>query len=190
MKIQVVGMDPSMNHWGMCKGYLDLSDGTLDIVAFKLIEPEIVKTKTVRKNSLDTDRATELFKSLKDFITGSILIFTETPVGSQSSRSQTSYGMCVGLTGALRACGYTIIQIDASSSKLALTGNKTASKKEMIESAVSIYPTAPWLRQGKRVLSKCEHLADAIGSIHAGVLTPEFNNYLAAYKSLGNDHAN
>ena len=183
-------MDPSMNHWGMCKGYLDLADGTLDVVSFKLIEPEVTTAKVVRKNSKDIDRSTYLYKEVREYIQGSDLLFAEVPVGSQSSRAQTGYGICVAILGSLIANTYSIIQVDPSSNKIALVGKKTASKSEMIKAAIDFYPNAPWLRSGTRIINKNEHLADAIGAIHAGVQTPEFNNYLAVYKSLGKNHAN
>lgn len=100
-------------------------------------------------------------------------------VGSQSANGMKSYGVCVGILGAFRAMGIQLIEVTPNENKIALTNNKTASKDAMIKAAHSIYPEANWLKDGKgRMLNKNEHLADAIGAIHAGVNTPAFQTIM------------
>lgn len=87
-----------------------------------------------------------------------------------------SYGVCIGILG-----GITIptIQVTPTEVKLVATGSKTASKQDMIDWAVKQYPNAKWLTKTQKgitsLVSKNEHLADALATIHAGVLTDEFN---------------
>ncbi len=52
MKIPVVGMDPSMTHWGIAKSWLDLTTGYLDTPDLQVIEPLKTTHKQVRVNSV------------------------------------------------------------------------------------------------------------------------------------------
>ena len=55
-----------------------------------------------------------------------------------------------------------------------ITGTPGATKDQMIEWAVNLYPSLPWIRMKRkapepgRILGKNEHIADAIGVLHAG----------------------
>jgi len=50
--ITIVGLDPSLSNFGMCKGTLDLSSGNFKLTELRLqsSKPDN-KNKTVRKNS-------------------------------------------------------------------------------------------------------------------------------------------
>ncbi|MCD1628462.1 hypothetical protein [Marinobacter shengliensis] len=181
--IPVLGMDPSLNNWGLAKGYFDTQTNKLSIIELGLINPEFSSGKTVRQNSKDLERARQLaFKAAlaaKDVQA----VFVEVPVGSQSARAMASYGICVGVLGALRAQNIPFFEVTPTEVKLATIGRKTASKAEIIERAVDAYPEANWptiTRNGETsvVASKAEHMADAIGAIEAGIHTEQFRAVL------------
>lgn len=195
MKIQVCGFDPSLTHWGIAKATLDLETGLLDTPFLHVIEPEEIKGKQVRVNSNDLYKAEQLAKTALKYARESKVVFVEVPVGSQSARSMVSYALCIGILGTIRAEGIPLIEVSPTENKLAFTGNKTATKIQMISQAVSLYPEANWprhARDGKAgktswktgdLKNVAEHMADAIAAIHAGCNTPAFSAILQILKA-------
>ena len=182
-KLPVVGFDPSLNNWGVAKGYYDLTRGSIQIESVQVIQPEFSTGKQVRQNSKDLERATALFQGAVEACQNARAVFVEVPVGSQSARAMASYGICAGVLGALRAQGVPFFEITPNEVKLATVGKKTASKQQIIERAVGLYPTANWPMKTKNgeqvpVASKAEHMADAIGAIEAGIQLPAFKQLL------------
>lgn len=181
--IRVAGCDPSLNNTGLVKGDLDTETGIFTLVDLLLIETSKAEGKSVRVNSSDLQRAQQLAVGISSFIKDCVLVFVEVPSGSQSARGAAAYGICIGLLGSLNT---PLIQVTPTEVKLSLTNKKTASKKDMIDAAYSIYPDAPWLyrkSKGTQVLvDKNEHLADSIGAVHAGVNTDQFKQLVAILK--------
>ncbi|EGR3221695.1 hypothetical protein DC904_13435 [Vibrio parahaemolyticus] len=164
----------------MVKGFIDIDDDDFPFTIEQMVLQESKgadkKTaKVVRKNSDDIRRAKSLHKALHEMLKDVNMVFVEVPVGSQSARSMASYGICVGIIASINK---PMIQVTPTEVKLAAVGCKTASKQDMIDWATQAYPDASWLtvkRNGKSVLTaKNEHLADAIGAVHAGILTDQF----------------
>ena len=183
MKIQVLGMDPSLRNWGLASGVLDLDTGRLDGLQLHTVQPKEESSKQVRKNSKDIEIARLLASDVEPLVRSAKAIFVEVPVGSQSARAMASYGICVGILGTLQSQGNQLIEVTPTEVKLALTGLKTATKDQMIAAAMNAYGGASWpLFKGKPP-SKCEHLADAIGGLHAGVRTPVFQNLMQVLKA-------
>lgn len=182
MIIKVAGFDPSLTHWGIAEAELDLNGGYLSTPKLTIVEPTELKGKQVRNNSNDLHRSEQLSRFAIESAKNAQAVFVEVPVGSQSARAMASYGICVGVLGSIRAMDIPIIEVTATETKLALTGLKNASKKQMIEAALKLYPDAnwPWYnRKGETLMAdKAEHVADAVGTIHAGVLTPTFQNLM------------
>jgi Holliday junction resolvasome RuvABC endonuclease subunit len=189
MKIPVLGMDPSLTHWGLATSMLDLSTGTLDPPKLLLVIPEKLTHKQVRQNSTDLYVAEQLANIVVAEAIKAKAIFVEVPVGSQSARAMASYGVCVGILGVLRSQGLSLVEVTAGETKKALTGNKNATKQQMIDKAVELYPSANWTafypgqRKGQ-IPANAEHVADAIGTIHAGVKTPTFQNLMRLFKGV------
>lgn len=186
--IPVVGFDPSLRNWGMSKGSLDLESGELSIHTIGLTKPEIITDKQTRKNSADIDRAYQLTRGAWEFCNDAKAIFVEVPVGSQSARSMASYGICVGILGALRFGDLPLYELTPNDIKLNSVGNKTASKSDMIRWAMDLYPNLEWPLKVKNgvtsvVESKAEHMADSIAAIHAGIELPHFKQMLALLKA-------
>lgn len=190
-KIRVCGFDPSMRNWGMAVADLDLRSGLLDVPTLSIIQPRDEKSKQVRKNSKDLALAKQLFEGAYDTAKSCKVVFVEVPVGSQSARAMASYGVCVGVLGSLAGLGITIIEVSPEENKKALTGIKHASKEAMISAAMAEYPTANWPRQERNgatfkkgdLKAEAEHVADAIGAIHAGCATPTFQTLLKLLRS-------
>lgn len=173
--IKVVGLDPSFRNFGMAKGELNLTDGTFSLTEIALSETApSAKKKVVRQNSVDLKDARIQHDALMAFVADAQLVFVEIPVGSQSANGMKSYGICVGILSALKK---PLIQVTPTEVKM-VTGNKTASKAQMIKWATETYPEANWLtktQKGKTsFIDKNEHIADSIAAIHAGCLTDEF----------------
>lgn len=185
MRIRVVGMDPSLQSWGIAKALLDVDTLKYEITELKLVETTNEAGKVVRKNSDDIRRARMLYSGMLDACREARLAFVEVPVGSQSARAMASYGMCCGV---LASCPIPIIEVKPDEVKLAGAGFKTASKEEMIHWATSKFPTAPWLtvkRKGVlQMVSKNEHLADAIAAIEAGIVTNQFRQAVSMMRGI------
>lgn len=184
MKVLVVGFDPSMTNWGIAKGNLDLTTGFLNDLHLTLIEPEKLTGKQVRQNSTDLYVAKQLAETALKAVQGAKFVFVEIPVGSQSARAMASYGMCVGILGVFQAQGIPLIEVTATEVKQAISGKRIATKREMIDAAAALYPDADFPRHKGKIIDKAEHLADAIGAIHAGVQTQMFMNAIRLLNSI------
>lgn len=184
MRINVVGFDPSLRNWGIATGTYDTVTKEIQIYHLGLVQPAIPTGKQVRQNSKDLESAAQLAKGALEVIQDAHAIFVEVPVGSQSSRAMASYGICVGVLGALRSQGTSFYEVTPSEVKLATVGKKTASKAEMIAWATQAFPSAPWpvyQQHGKQLISeaKAEHMADAIAAIKAGVQLTQFQQLIS-----------
>lgn len=182
--IRVVGFDPSLRNWGISTGIL--FPGVvprLHIEAVDVINPELPTGKQVRQNSLDLESAKQLCAAAMSAAKGAQAIFVEVPVGSQSARAMASYGICVGVLGALRATGIPFFEVTPTEVKMASAGKKTATKTDMILWATKKHPEANWptYKQNGEVLiseAKAEHMADATAAIYAGLACNSFQQML------------
>lgn len=180
-RIAVLGMDPSLRNWGLAEAILDLDAESLTTPTISTIHTKEVKGKQVRQNSKDLETAEQLAKGAIEAAQRAKVVFVEVPVGSQSARAMASYGVCVGVLGAIRALGIPVIEVSPLEVKTHFTGIKTATKDQMISQAVKLYPDAAWPRFKGQVVDRAEHMADAIAAIHAGVNTPMFQQLLRLY---------
>ena len=193
MKLVLVGCDPSLRNWGLAKGIYDTETSTLKVTYLDLVNPVLPEGKQVRQNSKDISAAFQLYVDVRNFCEGAAAVFVEVPVGSQSARAMASYGICVGVLGALRGQGIPFYEMTPTEVKLAGFGKTTATKQQMITWAMNAHPEANWPvynRLGKLQVSeaKAEHMADAIGAIHAGLVSNTFQQYLTLIKR--NQNAN
>lgn len=99
-----------------------------------------------------------------------------------------SYGICVGVLGALRTSGVPFFEVTPTEVKLVSVGKKTATKAEMIGWASTLHPEANWPNyksNGKTLISeaKAEHMADAIATIYAGIACNSFQQMLPFMKA-------
>lgn len=178
-----VGLDPSLRNWGVAVGSFNLETKELKISDLSVTCPELSKGKQVRQNSKDLESAFQLYKGAITAAEGAHAVFVEVPVGSQSARAMASYGICVGVLGALRANGIPFFEVTPNEVKLAGPGDKAASKKIMIEWAMAKHPEANWptyTQNGRTLVSeaKAEHQADAVAAIYAGIHCNAFQQML------------
>jgi hypothetical protein len=183
MKIPVLGMDPSLRHWGLSEAVLDLSEGILSTPVGSIIEPTDLTGKNIRVNTNDQWLAEQLAIPVLEACRRAKCIFVEVPVGSQSARAMASYGVCVGILGAVRALGIPYIQVSPTENKRVFAGKPAATKKEMISALIETYPNMILPKGQKKgsIGDKAEHIADATASIHSGVLTSEFQTLLRIF---------
>lgn len=190
MKLPIVGLDPSMSNFGLAKGTYDLATGEVEINELILTHTERGNSKQVRQNSDDLRRATEIVRASKDHIQNAAVVFAELPVGSQSSRGQTNYGVCLGI---LASIDKPLIQITPNQIKKFVGNKLTTSKQEVIDWATEKHPEAPWLKRkfkGEMVLtSSNEHLADAVAAIHVGLQEDQFRQLVDSLRMLRNIQA-
>lgn len=179
MKLTIAGIDPALANFGLAKGEYDLDTGEFTPSAIKLISTSKQTGKTVRQNSDDIRRASELCGGMHEWITDCHIVFAEIPTGSQSARGAFSNGTCLGILSSIgESTGYNgrLIQVLPSEVKLAAVGSKHAAKNEMIEWATDNYPDLDWFMYRGKPQNKNEHMADALAAIHAGLKTDEFIN--------------
>lgn len=178
-------MDPSMSNWGIAQGYYNTktSEIFIDRLAVIQTKPDS-KNKQVRKNSKDLERLAGLVKEVTPYITKEGLTFCEVPHGSQSSSGAVSYGVCLTLLGAMKHSGVSIIEVSAKELLEATIGaakrTKLQKKKDTMAYMWEKYPKAPWPIKSNGSLNEgqAEHMADAIGSIEAGMQTQAFQMFL------------
>lgn len=182
--IKVVGLDPSLRNWGVVVGsMLPGVPSSLLINELNVLNPLLSKGKQVRQNSLDLESAKQLAEGVIAAVKGAQVVFVEVPVGSQSARAMASYGICCGVLGAIRAIGIPLLEVSPNEVKLASTGKSTASKREMIQWAMTKHPEAPWPMYKVRGVqevseAKAEHMADAVAAIYAGLVSNSFQQML------------
>lgn len=178
MKIPVLGMDPSLRNWGLAEAELCLDTGILSTPVISIVATKSDDSMRVRQNSKDLQAAEDLAAGLIPAALRAKVVFVEVPVGSKSARAMASYGTCVGIMGTLRASGIQLIEVTPTEVKTHFTGNKNATKDDMIQKAMTEYPDAAWPMLKGKVVAKAEHMADAIAAIHAGVRTPVFKQLM------------
>lgn len=186
--ITVLGYDPSLRNWGLAKGTYNILTGELIIDQLGVVQPVLPTGKQIRQNSLDLESAQQLADKAIAAAQGVQAVFVEVPIGSQSARAMASYGICVGVLGTLRAMGIPFFEVTPTEVKLIATGKKTATKAEMIAWAYDLHPNTNWptyQQHGKTLVSeaKAEHMADAVGAIHAGLAGNTFKQALPFLKA-------
>jgi len=175
MIINIVGIDPAIRNFGYAQAKLETVDNILKVHNVALVTTEKDTHKTIRRNSDDFRRAQHHTKALKRYCEGMHIAIAEFPTGTQSARGAMSNGIALGV---LAGCPIALVQVMPDEVKMAAVGHKQAAKEEMIEWAVAKYPDLPWLKgkvKGKlQLIAANEHLADAVATIHAGILTEQF----------------
>lgn len=184
--INVVGFDPALKNLGIARMRLDITTLELEMDYLRLIQTEKQTNKVVRQNSDDLRRAGDIYGGIIQGAQGCAIAFAEIPSGAQTARAALSFGIAIGC---LAACPIPLIEVQPSETKLAAVGTKTASKQEMIEWATEVYPDANWLRAKQNgakfkkgdFTGDNEHMADAVGVIHAGIKTAAFQQLRAIW---------
>jgi Holliday junction resolvasome RuvABC endonuclease subunit len=174
----ILSLDPSFANIGWCVASVDVAEAKiLKMIDGGLISTEKSETKTIRRSSDDLRRANEIASGLRKIAQNVDMVFAEIPTGTQSARASWALGIALGCLTNLSPT--PLVEITPTMTKLASIGRKDASKEEIIEWAVGLYPDLPWITaRGKSKLSpKNEHLADSVGVLHAGLQHEDFRTY-------------
>lgn len=172
--VTVMGIDPSLRNTGIATAFVDTERNKI----VQIIGLSLARTKPgpkgQRKSSADYEAAlvirSVIGKRIHEF--DPKVVFAEIPSGSQSARGTMSAGISIGIMACTQP---QPIEVTPQQVKLQSVGIRTATKGEMIEWAVGLYPDAPWQTTANgRIMSSNEHLADAVATIHAGFVTPEW----------------
>lgn len=175
--ITITGIDPSLNNWGLVK-----TTYNTELDSIHVLETDLVSSKGIKKfrvNETDVAKAETIYKHVIPFVADSDMIVIEVPTGSQSSRAMASYGICVGLIGALHSLGIPVVMVTPMMVKRTVAGD-TVSKEDVINWATEqhpemVLPTQTIKGEERIVLSKAEHIADALTAIYASKSLPIFN---------------
>lgn len=131
--------------------------------------------KRTSKTEILADKIEESLKFLQANVPlCSDVIYIERPTGSQNSSGMISYAVECFVYAYFKRLSMYVVWVMPSEAKQALTGDKNASKEQMIEAAMREYPHSlnpayDWLvdKNGKPYAYN-EHLADSIGIYKAG----------------------
>lgn len=168
MILRIAGFDAALKNFGIAQAYFNTETGDLAPYRLQLVTTENPKIKGIRKSAIAINRARILHKELLRNCEGMDLCAAEVPSGSQSARASHDLGIVVGV---LAAHPIPMIEVNQHDVKMAAVGNSKATKRDMIEWAVSLYPDLNWpiKANGSIIVTQAEHLADAIGVLHAAI---------------------
>jgi hypothetical protein len=187
MKIKIVGFDPSMSNWGICKATLDVATLEWTVDDLILVETESEAKKGVIKQSDDLRRAKIVQAGMIEACDDASFAISEIPFCNPAGYAGANFNSGL-VTGVLASCPIPLIQVFPSEVKQKATGVRSATKGEMIEWAMDRFPNAPWRMRtlkGKRVPTAAnEHLADAVASINAGLDSQQLQQALAIYRGM------
>ena len=168
-KLRAVGVDPAFNNSGFCRGFIEsgVGGGRLFVPSsIHLAQTKPAKAKSIKKSADDFARAQYLAEEIRAHTAGADVVFVEMPTGSRSARAAKTLGIAVGCLTGIES---PIVSVSALQGKLALTGQRHASKAEMIEAAKARNPELEWTGT-----LKDEHMADALAAVLAGMQTAQF----------------
>lgn len=191
----IMGIDPSLTATGVVVVRVDPATAAIA----ELIHMEILDTapagkeamKGVRKSSDDIARARIVSKGLDRLIDEyrPRIVCSELPAwGGKQARATFMFGIVYGIIAGIRV---PLIEIAPLETKTAATGDKAASKGDMIAWAYGRFPDAPWKlspgrnklgiihSSGKMLSEDNNDVADALGVVEAGLRTPAMQFALA-----------
>jgi Holliday junction resolvasome RuvABC endonuclease subunit len=129
--MRLLAIDPSLTATGM----VVVDDGvTLVSNLFVATKPD-AKSRHVYAADKDGARVDEIADAVLVMVRGSRpdIVACEAPAGSQHAVSAKALALAYGtIRGALRACGITPVMVQAHHAKKAATGNKGASKDDVV----------------------------------------------------------
>lgn len=173
MVINILGLDPSLNNWGIALAKYDTSTQELSILQGNVLQTK--PDKANKQNIQDLYSAEFLYTNLKPSFEFVDIISAELPYGSQTSRAMVSYALCIGVLGSLKHTNPNVVPVTPQQVKN-VVGSSTASKKEVINWVKNNHQEVlSWL---PKAVSKSEHICDAIVSIHVMLNTKQFKDYI------------
>ena len=186
--IRILGIDPALANTGFALAEYNIGTGDLQVRQVDIGKTEKGSDgKQVRKSSDDLRRARVHVLKLRQMISEHKphLIAAEVPMGAQDARAAFSNGICCGFLASL---DLPLIEVSPNEVKLAAVSDRNATKSKMIEWAVGRWPNAGWKTRKLKgeivLLNENEHMADACGTVCAGILTAQFSQAVAMMQAV------
>lgn len=172
--LNIVGFDPSLRSWGLATA--TWSNNSLKVTHVDVIKTKNTQSKNKPQNISDMECASFLYSHLTGYVRKADVICIELPNGSQGSRPSVSYATCTALVGALATLNPNIIIVTPMDIKKIVRETKEhkPTKQDVIAWVKTRHPEA----NISGYLNYAEHQADAVVSIHAAMLKPDFKGYL------------
>lgn len=177
-KVKILGIDAAFSNIGLALMSADMDDQ--GVLSNFFLEDLVLIHTAPQKRKRGVPRSTDDMRRARESVDGiramiakhqPDYIAAEIPFGSQSARASWALGIALGvLAGVDDLIQVTPLQVKAAS------GEKHADKDYMIEWAMGLYPDAPWRTRKLKgnlvqVAGVNEHLADAVGVVHAAAPT-------------------
>lgn len=177
-----MGLDGSLQNFGMAIGVIDI--GTKELVSVEgLVLSKTVKStdKKLKRADDDFDRLRHHWLNIETLIASykPYHVFGEIPSGAQDARAAFAFGGVTAMLAGL-SLNNKVTTVTPAEVKLAATGWKHADKEDVIAAVFARFPDANWIlsgklnamcieKDGKYLTNANEHLADAVGTILAGL---------------------
>lgn len=159
MEIKVLSLDPSLRNFALVKAKYN---GLVEIEDLNLVKTK--PNKKLKRGEDDLRCARIIYRELEPAVEWADVVIAEIPVGSQSSRAAWTLGIVLGMLATIP----DLIGVSARDVKSA-AGSKVASKSVVLNWATNKYPDANWRYYRNKLTRDNEHLADAIGALHAAI---------------------
>jgi Holliday junction resolvasome RuvABC endonuclease subunit len=176
--MKFISIDSSLANTGVAIGRIEQGEILVDEI--HLLQTEKAKEKQVRASSDTISRCRKTFQFIHEIMSehNPVVVFVETPSGSQNASGMKSYGSTCQLIASILP---PPIEVTATEVKMASVGEKSASKESIINWAYKKYPNLKWFFNGEKLQNKNEHVADAIAIAYAAVKTNEFKRLITFY---------
>lgn len=172
----ILGLDVAFRSLGWSQFTVDRSGETLIAVGVITTEPETQKQRILVSED-DMRRGRELASKLIALfrLVQPVGVIAEIASGSQNAKACHQLGIAKGVMSALSAIFPECLTewVTPLNVKKAVTGRRTASKREVWGTVIDAYPYfANWPKnKGKLVEKEIEHIADSIGAVWAAKQT-------------------
>lgn len=156
--MKFLAIDGALRNFGLATGHFDGKNLTFQ--SLKLLHTKPAKART---KSLDDYRCIkEILAGLKP-LTNVDIIFAEIYTGSISGRGAVSLVSAMAIIASLNKPTILVTPHQVK----AITGNKKATKHEMIQWAYKRHPDLNWLKRNGKLLQINDHAADSIAVAYA-----------------------
>lgn len=190
--IPVLGIDPGFANCGFCIADIDI--GTMTVIPHSV---EVLRTKGKSGHDLDEVcielldaknrkplqsyddycRLATITQRIRELESDRLIVFAEMPsTGAKNHNAAKGLAYALALVSCVTK---PLVQLQPLAVKKAFLGDPQATKDEMINEAISRHPDLNWPanKQGKP-LGYCEHAADALAVLYAGLATEQFERIL------------
>lgn len=173
----MLGCDPGFAKFGMALTAVNLDTMTVRPIRIDLAVSKKNSSKQVLVSSDDVRRISDVRNQVVAMATQADLIMSEVPSGG--AKSHAAAKAMAYATAILASVQLPLIQVTPLQVKFAATGDKHASKAEMIAWAREKHGALNWTKT-----LKDEHMADALAAVYAGIESEQFLTSTVMMRSL------